>query len=219
MVGYEDTPPHSTLAYTTEDLQNMNITKLPRKEIADSPYSREWEKEIEKEKEKIKEKEGEKKMGESVGDENNENKERNNNKDIIQEKETVGDNSSTTDNSSSNNSNTENANTNNTNNIHNTNTTNNNTTNNTNPDTNTVSNTSSTLSPPLLPIRTTIFLADTSRTNSSLLSAKWENIATDIECVPPQHFNIRKPWLGVYERPTKKKGCGNIHCIMKFSKG
>eukprot|EP00770_Monocercomonoides_exilis_P014523 MONOS_14469.1-p1 / transcript=MONOS_14469.1 / gene=MONOS_14469 / organism=Monocercomonoides_exilis_PA203 / gene_product=Basic immunoglobulin-like variable motif-containing protein / transcript_product=Basic immunoglobulin-like variable motif-containing protein / location=Mono_scaffold01007:10471-16068(-) / protein_length=1331 / sequence_SO=supercontig / SO=protein_coding / is_pseudo=false len=47
--------------------------------------------------------------------------------------------------------------------------------------------------------KTTIFLADTSRTSSALLSAKWENIATDIMLLPPQHFNIRKPWIGVYK--------------------
>ena len=121
-------------------------------------------------------------------------------------------------------SNTENANINNTNSLNNTknsiNNSNNNTNpNNTNPDIHTVSNTSRTLSTPFLPIRTTIFLADTSRTNSSLLSAKWENSATDIECVPPQHLNIRKQWLGIYEGLIKKKGCGNIHCIIKFSKG
>ena len=69
-----------------------------------------------------------------------------------------------------------------------------------------------------LPIRTTIILADTSRTNSTLLSAKWEDIANDIESLPPNHFNIRRPWMGMYERKTKRKGGGNIHCLMKFSK-
>ncbi|KAK2953779.1 putative cob(I)alamin adenosyltransferase [Blattamonas nauphoetae] len=53
-------------------------------------------------------------------------------------------------------------------------------------------------------IHTTVLLADTSRTSQTILSARWENIATDIQIPNSQVFSIRKYYLGMLEhsQPT-----------------
>ena len=50
-----------------------------------------------------------------------------------------------------------------------------------------------------------------------LLFLRWEDVNKDINCHNPDYLDIRRLWLGMQKRKTKKTS-GNLHCIMAFQR-
>ena len=96
------------------------------------------------------------------------------------------------------------------------------------------------------PVNNWILIGDTSRKHSTIHSRLWEDIVLDLNCDSPHHYDIRKPYLGIFkgERPRtgpeslalrnatalendhaspvrrvkRKRKFGNLHCIMAMTK-
>lgn len=70
---------------------------------------------------------------------------------------------------------------------------------------------------------TWIIIGEISKMHPVFHVKSWEDIFTDIDCVFPQFFNIRKPELGVQTKTESiftegSKAGGNLHCLIEFER-
>jgi hypothetical protein len=69
-----------------------------------------------------------------------------------------------------------------------------------------------------------IIVGDVSKMHPCFHVKRWRDIHEDIDCAYPTYCNIRRPELGLMQKPGKafqeggKSFGGNLHCIIEFVK-